>query len=235
MRGPPGGAGGGYGVPPQRTGYGMTPPPRGQQPYPGQYPPQSYPGQQQPPPGYPGQPQLYPGYGPYGGPPPPMGGASAGLGSGQLVQQRTEELSAAVKEKWGQALGGIGAFGNRTKEVAESARTQIGESASSAGRALGETSTGIWGRFRSGIDQVKGSLFERGNEPGQGQGGYSLSNYGVPPPQRGPPPGQYPPGYPPQPGQQGRPPPGQYPPPGYPPQPGQQRPPPGQYPPGYPP
>lgn len=55
-----------------------------------------------------------------------MGGASAGPGSGQLVQQRTEELSAAVKEKWGQALGGIGAFGNRTKEVAESARTQIG-------------------------------------------------------------------------------------------------------------
>ena len=39
--------------------------------------------------------------------------------------------------------------------------------------------TGIWGRFRSGIDQVKGSMFERGDPNQQlGPGGYPLSQYG---------------------------------------------------------
>ena len=70
------------------------------------------------------------------------GSISAGPGSGQLVQQRTEELSQAVKEKWGQALGGLSVFGNRTKELAGNARNQIGESASSAGEAIQSTSTG---------------------------------------------------------------------------------------------
>jgi hypothetical protein len=60
---------------------------------------------------------------------------------GQLTQ-KTEELSTAVKEKWGQALAGLGSFGNRTKELAENAKSSIGESASSAGRAIGETGTG---------------------------------------------------------------------------------------------
>ena len=66
----------------------------------------------------------------------------AGPGAGQVVQQRTEEISAAVKEKWGQALGGLGVFGNRTKELAENAKLQIGESATSASKAIGETGTG---------------------------------------------------------------------------------------------
>ena len=65
-----------------------------------------------------------------------------GPGGGQLVTQRSEELSSAVREKWSQALYGLGSFGNRTKELAENAKNQIGESASSAGKAIGETSTG---------------------------------------------------------------------------------------------
>jgi hypothetical protein len=67
---------------------------------------------------------------------------------GQLTQ-KTEELSSAVKEKWGQALAGLGSFGNRTKELAENAKQSIGESASSAGRAIGETGTGefLWCLF----------------------------------------------------------------------------------------
>ena len=40
------------------------------------------------------------------------------------------------------ALGGLSVFGNRTKELAETAKTQIGEKASSAQQAIGETSTG---------------------------------------------------------------------------------------------
>jgi hypothetical protein len=40
------------------------------------------------------------------------------------------------------ALGGLSAFGTRTKELAETAKTQIGESAQSAQKAIGETSTG---------------------------------------------------------------------------------------------
>ena len=73
-----------------------------------------------------------------------IGGISApGPNSGQLVsQQRTEELSNAVKEKWGQALGGLSAFGNRTKALAESAKSTIGETANTAQQAIGETSTG---------------------------------------------------------------------------------------------
>ena len=72
-----------------------------------------------------------------------IGGISApGPNSGQLVQQRTEELSNAVKEKWGQALGGLGAFGNRTKALAETAKSTIGETANTAQQAIGETSTG---------------------------------------------------------------------------------------------
>jgi len=70
------------------------------------------------------------------------GSISAGPGSGQLVQQRTEELSQAVKEKWGQALGGLSVFGNRTKELAETAKSSIVESAQTATGAIGETSTG---------------------------------------------------------------------------------------------
>ena len=139
------------------------------------------------------------------------------------------------------ALGGLSIFGNRTKVLAETAANQIGESAQSAQKAIGDTSTGelsfafssftwyadsylrllilnrkyfiltgIWGRFRSGVDQVKGSIFER-NDPNQHGQGYPLSQYGVPPPQRG----QYPPGHP------GNQPGGQrgFPPQGYPPQP----------------
>lgn len=154
-------------------------------------------------------------------------GTGGGPGAGQLVQQRTEELSKAVREKWGQALGGLSLFGNRTKVLAETAASQIGESAQSAQKAIGETSTGIWGRLRSGVDQVKGSVFER-NDPNQQGQGYPLSQFGVPPPQRG----HYPPGYPPQ--QPGGP--RGYPPPGYPPQhqqPGGPRG--GMPPPGYPP
>ena len=107
-----------------------------------------------------------------------MGSISAGPGAGQLVQQRSEELSQAVKEKWSQgtfyfdqevhnffrnkylildlyirtlsfptqmaniALGGLSVFGSRTKELAETAKNQIGESAQSAQKAIGETSTG---------------------------------------------------------------------------------------------
>jgi hypothetical protein len=76
-------------------------------------------------------------------------GVQAGPGSGQLVNQRTEELSAAVREKWGQALMGLGSFGNRTKELAETAKNQIGDSASSAGKAIGETSSGECARIIS--------------------------------------------------------------------------------------
>jgi len=95
---------------------------------------------------------------------------------------------------------------------------------------------GIWGRFRSGIDQVKGSIFERDNANQQQQGqGYPLSQFGVPPPlQRGDQyqlSGGYPPQQPPG-GAQQR---GGPPPPGYPPQQQQgggyyppQQPPPGQ-------
>ncbi len=126
-------------------------------------------------------------------------GPEGGPGAGQLVQQRTEELSKAVREKWGQgenvwgeesyllvrvtslariipffprlyhwrhryrlrltqrldiyslmfvlfhcitALGGLSMFGNRTKELAGTAASQIGESAQTAQKAIGETSTG---------------------------------------------------------------------------------------------
>ncbi|KAL7512247.1 hypothetical protein ACHAXN_009209, partial [Cyclotella atomus] len=195
---------------PMRPGYGM-PPPHMQQQHP-MYQPQQQGMQRGPPPGYNGYPQY-----PYGGPPQGMNGP----GAGQLVSQRTEELSSAVREKWGQALAGLGSFGNRTKELAESAKNQIGESASNAGKAIGETSTGIWGRLRAGVDNVKGSIFERNADNNQG-GGYALSQFGVPPPasaqghgqQRGgpPPPGYggrpgYPPNYPPNsgyPGQRGQ-------------------------------
>ena len=51
-------------------------------------------------------------------------------------------MSNVVKEKWGQALTGLSAFGNRTKEFAESTSKQIGDSASNAATAIGETSTG---------------------------------------------------------------------------------------------
>ena len=47
-----------------------------------------------------------------------------------------------MKEKWGQALGGLSVFGNRTKELAENAKTSIGESANAAQKTIGETSTG---------------------------------------------------------------------------------------------
>ena len=121
---------------PLRPGYGM-PPPNMQQRHPMQY--QQHMPSQRGPPGYGYPPQQYP-YGPPGmGGPNMMGNAP---GTGQLVTQRTEELSSAVREKWGQALAGLGSFGNRTKELAENAKNQIGESASSAGRAIGETSTG---------------------------------------------------------------------------------------------
>jgi hypothetical protein len=69
-------------------------------------------------------------------------GVQSGQGAGQLVTQRTEELSAAVREKWGQALMGLGSFGNKTKELAENAKNQIGESASTAGKAIGESGSG---------------------------------------------------------------------------------------------
>jgi len=185
------------GGPPQYAGtragpYGMPPQQRG--PLNGGFPPQqhSYPRQQQHP--YPGQqPPQYLGQQP---PYPYNYGASPqqGPGAGQLVQQHTDELSSTVREKWGQALGGLGVFGNRTKELAETTRNQIGESASYAGKAIGDTSTGIWGRFRSGLDTVKSTVFERSTPQNQlGGQGYSLSNYGVPPPRSGPP--GYPPTY----------------------------------------
>ena len=113
-------------------------------------PPSSrYPGGQQQqhyPPQYPGGQQ----YNPYGNPQQPPGMPSnnnLGIGGisvpGQLVsQQRTEELSNAVKEKWGQALGGLSAFGNRTKALAESAKNTIGQTANTAQQAIAETSTG---------------------------------------------------------------------------------------------
>lgn len=41
-----------------------------------------------------------------------------------------------------EALGGLSIFGNRTKVLAETAANQIGESAQSAQKAIGETSTG---------------------------------------------------------------------------------------------
>jgi len=47
-----------------------------------------------------------------------------------------------VKEKWGQALMGLNQFGNRTKVLAENARNEVVSSASNAGKAIGETSTG---------------------------------------------------------------------------------------------
>ena len=114
----------GYGLPP-RSNY---PPPQNNQQYPPQYPNQPQYNQQYP-----------PGYNPYGAQTPPQ---NTGPGAGQLVQQRTEDLSNAVKEKWGQALGGLSVFGNRTKELAENARTSIGESATAAQKTIGETSTG---------------------------------------------------------------------------------------------
>jgi hypothetical protein len=40
------------------------------------------------------------------------------------------------------ALGGLSLFGNRTKVLAETAASQIGESAQSAQKAIGETGTG---------------------------------------------------------------------------------------------
>ena len=83
--------------------------------------------------------QYPPGYNPYGAQTPPP---NTGPGAGQLVQQRTEDLSNAVKEKWGQALGGLSVFGNRTKELAENAKSSIGESATAAQKTIGETSTG---------------------------------------------------------------------------------------------
>lgn len=48
----------------------------------------------------------------------------------------------AVKEKWGQALTGLSVFGNRTKELAENTSRQIGDTATNAASAIGETSTG---------------------------------------------------------------------------------------------
>ena len=60
----------------------------------------------------------------------------------QATQRGTEDLTNAVKEKWGRALDTFGVFGNRTKEAAASARTNIGEELSTASRALGETGTG---------------------------------------------------------------------------------------------
>lgn len=118
-----------------RPGYGM--PPHMQHQY--NHPNMQYqqPHHRGPPTGYNGYPpQQYP----YGL---PQGmNTQGGPGGGQLVTQRTEELSSAVREKWSQALYGLGSFGNRTKELAENAKNQIGESASSAGKAIGETSTG---------------------------------------------------------------------------------------------
>ncbi|KAL3803349.1 hypothetical protein HJC23_009313 [Cyclotella cryptica] len=135
---------------PVRPGYGI-PPHQQQQQYPSHYPQQPAqhgPPQRGPPPygTYPPQPYQHQ-FSPYGVQPPPgmsggRSGVQSGPGAGQLVNQRTEELSAAVREKWGQALMGLGSFGNRTKELAETAKNQIGESASNAGKAIGETSTG---------------------------------------------------------------------------------------------
>ena len=122
-----------YGMPPQQPGPQQRGGPPGYPPQPGQGPYGQQPSYGQRPPQYPGQPQ-YP-YN-YGAPP------QSGPGAGQLVQQRTEDLSNAVKEKWGQALGGLSVFGNRTKELAGNARDQITESANNAGKAIGETSTG---------------------------------------------------------------------------------------------
>eukprot|EP00956_Cyclotella_meneghiniana_P019502 scaffold33374_cov47-Cyclotella_meneghiniana.AAC.1 len=109
---------------PMRPGYGM--PPHNMQ-HQQQHPNMQYqqPPQRGPPPGYNGYPpQQYP----YG-PPQGMNMNTQGPGGGQLVTQRTEELSSAVREKWSQALSGLGSFGNRTKELAENAKNQIGESA----------------------------------------------------------------------------------------------------------
>ena len=148
-----------YGMPPQQPGPQQRGGPPGYPPQPGQSPYGQQPPYGQRPPQYPGQPQ-YP-YN-YGAPP------QSGPGAGQLVQQRTEDLSNAVKEKWGQALGGLGVFGNRTKELAGNAVDQISESASSAGKTIGETSTGELGNYNELNEFVESKLtFLRRKESGE--------------------------------------------------------------------
>jgi hypothetical protein len=53
--------------------------------------------------------------------------------AGQIVRQRTEELSNVVTETWGQALTALSAFGSRTKEFAENTSKQVEDSARNAG------------------------------------------------------------------------------------------------------
>jgi hypothetical protein len=62
--------------------------------------------------------------------------------AGQIARQRTEELTNVVTETWGQALTGLSAFGNRTKEFAENTSKQVGDSANNAVNSIGGTSTG---------------------------------------------------------------------------------------------
>jgi len=66
-----------------------------------------------------------------------------GPDAGQLVRQRTEELGNAVTEKLDQALTGLSAIGNDTKEFAEKTSKNIGDGASNAAIAIGETSKKI--------------------------------------------------------------------------------------------
>ena len=65
-----------------------------------------------------------------------------GLNAGQLVRQRTGELSNAVTEKLDQAITGLSTIGSNTKEFAEKTTKQIGDGASNAAMAIGETSEG---------------------------------------------------------------------------------------------
>ncbi len=65
-----------------------------------------------------------------------------GHDAGQLVRQRTGDLSNAVTEKLDQAITGLSTIGNNTKEFAEKTSKQIGDGASNAAMAIGETSEG---------------------------------------------------------------------------------------------
>ena len=113
--------------PPQQ----QRPPYNGQQYYPGQgYNPSYPPGPNRPPPQMQGSPyNQYGQYGNYRPQPQPQN---------QLVSQETRE---AVRGALGSAWQGILGFGNRTKEVVETAKTSVVESAKGAGQSISSTST----------------------------------------------------------------------------------------------
>jgi hypothetical protein len=72
------------------------------------------------------------------------------------------------------ALGGLSLFGNRTKVLAETAASQIGEGAQSAQKAIGETSTGELSLAR--LPDVFSNDLQLENNNGLGVQLSSLSN-----------------------------------------------------------